>query len=157
MYDFNIHDIFQAQLTQGQNVTIPTSIQDDFGKVHTASRWMFALYIIAVILAFLTFVIGLTTLVSRLGSVVATFLAFLSFLFIAAATILAQAIFVVYRHAINDAVSQLGVTANLGTAMFAFSWVAAVGAFAAFVGFLFGICCGTGDRRRRNRWLPPKA
>jgi len=151
MFVFNIFDVFSAELYQGQNITIPPSVEDDFGKLHTASRWMFALYIVGVVFAFLTVLVGLTTLVSRFGSVITALVAFLAFLFLAAATIVAQAIFVIYRDAINNAVSQLGVTAELGAAIFSFSWVATFAALAAFFGFLFGICCGTGERRSRFR------
>lgn len=147
MYTFDFLEIFNSELFAGQSVNIPQSIQDDLGRLHTASHWMFALYIVGVILAFITVLVGLTALCTLFGSCIATFVSLMAFIFIAAATFLAQIMFMIYRNAINDTITELDVTASLGTAMFAFSWTATVAAFVAFFGFLIGICCGTGGRR----------
>lgn len=61
--------------------------------------------------------------------------------------IVAQVMFTIYRNAINNTITELNVSANLGTAMFSFSWTATLAALLAFFGFLIGICCGTGRRR----------
>jgi hypothetical protein len=151
MYTFDPVDIFSRELFAGQSVTVPQSVQDDRDRLHTASHWMFALYIVGVILAFITALAGLMALCTLFGSCVATFASLMAFIFIAAATLLAQIIYVIYRNAINDTITQLNVTANLGTAIFAFSWTATISALVAFLGFLIGICCGTGGRREYAR------
>lgn len=112
---------------------------------------MFAMYLVGVILVFLEVLIGLTTFCSRVGSVITTIVAFLAFLFVAAATIVAQVMFIIYRNVINDSITEFNVEASLGTTMFAFSWVATVATALALIGFLFGICCGTGESRRWRR------
>jgi len=147
MYVFNPAQIFSEELFVGEEVTVPASVQDDLNKLTTASHWMFALYIVAVLLLLLSVLAGLSTLCSRLGSIVTTLLSLVALVFIAAATLVAQVIFLIYSHAINDTTQELNVKATLGTTMFAFSWVATVAAAAAFFGFLFGICCSSGDRR----------
>lgn len=148
MYAFDPVQIFQDELLQGQSVTVPQSVQDDLGKVRTASRWMFALYMVAVILLAITVLVGLTTLCTRVGSVITTIVSFLGLLFVTAASLVAQIMFVIYRNAINNTITQLNVSADLGTTMFAFSWTAVAAALIAFIGFTFGICCGTGEHRR---------
>jgi hypothetical protein len=150
MYVFDPVEIFSSELLSGASVSVPASIQNDLDKVRTASRWMFALYIVGVCLSFLTLVIGLTALCSRVGSVFTTLVAFLAFLFITAATLVAQIMFIVYRNVINNAITELNVTASLGTTMFALSWAAAAAALFAFIGFMFGICCGTGANRNKR-------
>ena len=162
MYTFDPVQIFSQELFAGQSVNIPQSIQNNLGRLHTASQWMFAMYIVSVCLEFITVLIGLTALCTQFGSIVTTFVSFLAFLFIAAATLVAQIMFVIYRNVINGTIAQLNVSASLGTAMFAFSWTASAAALVAFIGFMFGICCGTGQRGyyggkyenagRRRRW-----
>ena len=76
---------------------------------------------------------------------------FLAFLFIAAATVVAQVMFVIYRNTVNDTIPEFNVQASLGKTIFVFSWIATAAAAAAFIGFYFGICCGTGESRRWNR------
>ena len=156
LYTFDIVQIFQDQLLAGYTVTIPASIENDLNKLHTASRWMFALYLTGVILIFLTVVTGLLALRFFFGSMLAVFVSFLAFLFWGAATIVAQVTFVIYRNAINSAIKQLNVSASLGTTMFAFSWVAVVCIVVAFIGFCLGSCCGTGESGRRRGWRREK-
>lgn len=151
LYWFDPVSIFENELFNGQSVVIPASIQADFNKVETASHWMFAMYIVAVILIFLEVLVGFTTLCSRVGSAITAIVSFLAFLFIAAATVVAQVMFVIYRNAINNTITEFNVQASLGSAMFAFSWIATAAAAAAFIGFFFGICCGTGESRRWSR------
>jgi len=146
MYTFDITQIFSQELFAGQTVDIPQSISDNLGSLHTASHWMFAFYMVGVILAFITVLVGLTALCTRFGSVITTIVSGLAFLFIIAATLVAQVIFAIYRNAINGTIAELNVSASLGTAMFAFSWTASLAALVAFVGFTCGICCGTGRR-----------
>jgi len=151
LYWFDPVSIFSNELFSGQSVVIPSSIQNDFNKVETASHWMFAMYLVGVILVFLEVLIGFTTLCTRVGSVITTIVSFLAFLFVAAATVVAQVMFAIYRNAINNSITQFNVQASLGTTMFAFGWAATAAAAAAFIGFLFGICCGTGESRRWRR------
>ena len=53
MYTFDLVPIFSKELITGQSVTIPQSIQDHIDKLYTATHWMFALYIVGVVLAFI--------------------------------------------------------------------------------------------------------
>jgi len=156
MYTFDIVQIFEDQLLAGYNVTIPADIENDLNQLHTASRWMFALYLVGVIFIFLTVLTGLLALCSFFGSILAVFLSILAVLFWGAATILAQVTFIIYRNAINNTITQLNVSASLGTTMFVFSWVAAVCVFVAFFGFCLGSCCGSGESGRRRGWRREK-
>jgi len=144
MYVFDPTEIFSQELLAGETVDIPQSISNDLGKLHTASRWMFAMYLVGVILAFITLVVSLTALCTRFGSVVTTIGSGLAFVFIVAATLVAQVMFVIYRNVINGSITELNVSASLGTSIFAFSWTASAAALVAFCGFTCGICCGTG-------------
>lgn len=156
MYTFDIVQIFESQLLAGQSVNIPSSIQDDLGRIHTASHWMFALYLVGVILIFLTVLNGFFALCFLFGSLLAVFVSFLALLFWAAATVLAQVMFTIYRNAINDTIAELDVSANLGTAMFAFSWTATLCILVACLGFCLGSCCGTSGTERPRYWRREK-
>lgn len=151
MYTFDPTQIFSRELYAAGSITIPSSIQDNLGRLHTASHWMFALYIVGVVLAFITILIGFASLRTRSGSVMSTCVSFLAFLFIGAATLVAQILFLIYRNVVNNTITELNVSASLGTTIFIFSWTATAAALAAFFGFMFGICCGTGERRRSKR------
>jgi hypothetical protein len=160
MYVFDPFQVFSGELISGQSIIIPQSIQNALGRLHTASRWMFALYMVGVILAFITVMVGLVALCTMLGSCIAIFASLFAFIFIGAATILAQVMFMIYQNVINNTISELNISASLGTAMFAFSWIATIAALIAFFGFLIGICCGTGGRRssamrEKNDTVPP--
>ena len=154
MYTFDLVPIFSKELITGQSVTIPQSIQDHIDKLYTATHWMFALYIVGVVLAFIAVIVGLTTLFSLAGSCIATVVSLFALIFITAATLVAQIIFVIYRNVINDTITQFNVTASLGTAMIAFSWTATITMLIAFFGFFIGICCGTGGRRYARDGVP---
>jgi SUR7/PalI family len=145
MYVFNPVEIFQQQLLIGEEVIVPQSVQDNLTRLTQASHWMFALYMLSAILLFFVALAGLSTLCVRLGSVITTVLSFIALIFITAATLLAQVMFAIYRNAINDTIPVLNVKASLGSTMFGLSWAATVSALAAFVGFLFGICCSAGE------------
>jgi hypothetical protein len=151
MYTFDPTQIFSQELLAGQSITIPSSIQNDLGRLHTASHWMFALYIVGVVLAFITVLIGFTALCTRSGSVWSTLFSFLAFIFIGAATLVAQILFLIYRNVINDTITEFNVSASLGTTIFGFSWTATAAALVAFFGFMFGICCGTREKRGFRR------
>jgi len=150
MYVFNPVPIFQSELLQGQNVTVPQSVQDDIGHLQTASHWMFALYLVAAILLFITVLVGLTSLCFLVGSIITTIVSFLALVFIFGASIVAQIMFVIYRNAINNTIPVFNVSATLGTEMFAFTWTAVACALVSFFGFLFGICCGSARVYRRG-------
>lgn len=146
-YAFDPTEIFSSELVAGENITIPTSVEDQLDKVKTATRWMFALYLSGISVVFTTFLVGLTTLCSRRGSVCATCTACLSFTCVGIATVIAQVMFSAYANVINDTVKDFNVTASLGKTMFILSWGATAAALLAFVGFMFGICCGEGAPR----------
>jgi hypothetical protein len=160
MYVFDPFQVFSSELISDQSVVIPQSIQNALGRVHTASRWMFALYMVGVVLAFITVMVGLMALCTVLGSCIAAFVSLFAFIFIGAATVVAQVMFTIYQNVINNTVTELNVSASLGMTMFAFSWTATIAALIAFFGFLIGICCGTGGRRsdaKREKYdvVPP--
>ena len=151
MYSFNPIPIISDELLSGEEVIVPQSIQDGLGRLNTASRWMFVMYIIGLIFAFLTILTGLTSLFARRGSAISAVVSFLAFLFIGAATVVATVTFILYMDAVNNAESQFGVVASLGTTMFAFSWTATGASLGASIGFCLGGCCGTGERKRGFR------
>jgi len=150
MYVFNPVTIFNTELLKGQNVTVPQSIQNNLDRLTTASHWMFALYIVAACLLFITCIIGFTALCFFVGSVVSTLVALLALIFTFAASMLATIMFTIYRNAINNTITTLNVSATLGTTMFALTWTAVVCGLLAFLGFLPGLCCGH-DKPRRSR------
>jgi chromate transport protein ChrA len=73
-------------------------------------------------------------------------LSLIGFLLILTSSTLAQAMFILYRNAINDTMQSLNVSVSLGTAIFAFTWFAVLCALIACWCFWFGFCC----RKNKN-------
>ena len=76
---------------------------------------------------------------------VSAILAFLNALFVTAASIIATAMFIIFRNVISS-VREINIGANVGVTMFAFMWVAS--AFAIFAWLVqTGLCCCCASRR----------
>lgn len=109
---------FQPQNAFGTTNGIPSDILDNSSTYYYLSRISYGFYIVA--LAFTVFSLGLAAIgcCSRLASAVASFFSFVGLLFVAAASAMITATYVMARNAFSDS----GVSSSLGVKMLAFTW-----------------------------------
>ncbi|KAI4154895.1 MAG: hypothetical protein LQ341_000263 [Variospora aurantia] len=146
MYWFNPVEILLSELLAGATIALPSNIIDALALVRKASRWMFALFLTGASLTVPSILLAPLSIYTRWASLPLTVLAFLAALTITVATIVASAMFVIFKEAIHSAADTVNIGVELGAKMFAFMWIASG---AAILGWLiqFGGCCCCASRR----------
>jgi hypothetical protein len=151
MNRFNPVSILLNELLRGATIALPGQINSALKLVRIASHWMFASFLVGACITFTCIFLapmgfsskprwqhrGRRILCREIPLMVWTFLALL---FTAGASVIATAMFVIFRNTFESA-PQLNIQASLGKPMLAFMWTA-VGF--NLMGFLvqFGTCCG---------------
>lgn len=127
-------------------VALPSNITDALTLVRIASHWMFALFLAGVCLTVPSIVLAPLSVYSRWASLPLTVLTFLTALTVTTATIIASAMFIIFRKAIHSATDTLNIGAEIGTKMFVFMWIASA---TAILGCLIQVtqCCCCASRR----------
>jgi hypothetical protein len=106
---------------------------------------MFGLFLTSACLSFVLMFLMPISVLSRWWTLPVAILAFLNALFVTAASIIATAMFIIFRNVISS-VRKLNISAEVGKSMFAFMWVAS--AFAIFAWIVqTGLCCCCASRR----------
>ena len=107
---------------------------------------MFGLFLTGAVLDFVMIFLAPLSLFSKWVSLPITILTFFAALCTTVATVLATAIFIIFR---NAAKSQTGlnINAEIGKKMFAFMWVATAFSLFAFI-IQIGMCCCCKSRRK---------
>lgn len=107
---------------------------------------MFVLFLTGACLAVPSILLTPLSIYTRWASLPLTILTFLTALSITVATVVASAMFIIFKKAIHSAADTVNIEAELGTKMFAFMWIASG---AAILGWLiqFGECCCCASRR----------
>ena len=106
---------------------------------------MFGLFLTSACLSFVLMFLMPISVVSRWWTLGIAILAFLNALFVTAASIIATAMFIIFRNVISS-VREINIGASVGVTMFAFMWVAS--AFAIFAWLVqTGLCCCCASRR----------
>ena len=124
---------------------LPNSLTAGLDSYHAASKAMFVLYCAALAATCFTIVVGFSAIFSRWGSFVTTFFAAAATVANLGATILATAMFIVLRTALNhnleDDYDIKSSTSNSGLIV---SWLACAFATAAGFFWLLSVCCCSG-------------
>lgn len=107
---------------------------------------MFALFLAGTCLAVPSILLTPFSVYTRWASLPLTILTFLTAFSITVATIVASAMFIIFKKVIHSALDSVNIEAELGTKMFAFMWIASA---AAILGWLiqFGECCCCASQR----------
>ncbi|KAL8711320.1 MAG: hypothetical protein Q9220_004217 [cf. Caloplaca sp. 1 TL-2023] len=147
MYWFNPVEIIHSELLAGATtLTLPSDITDALVLVRKASHWMFALFLTSACLTVPSIFLAPLSIHTRWASLPLTVLTFLTALTSTAASIIASAMFIIFKKAIHSATDTLDIRAKLGAKMFVFMWIATG---AALLGWLiqFGQCCCCASQR----------
>jgi hypothetical protein len=126
-------------------VALPADIETILHILKTASQWMFSLFITGTVCEFVLIFITPLSLYSRWAAFAIAFLTFIAALFTTVATVLATAMFIIFRNAIKG-FSEVNIGANIGTKMFVFMWIASGFAILAWL-IQTGLCCCCASRR----------
>ncbi|KAI9827069.1 MAG: hypothetical protein M1819_007061 [Sarea resinae] len=145
LYWFNPVDIILNELLAGATIALPATITDALHLAKTASHWMFGLFLTGAILSYLMIFLVPLSIYTRWASLPISIITFLAALCVTAATIIATAMFIIFRNVFTGA-TEVNIGAKLGSEMFAFMWIAS--AF-SILGWLFqlGMCCCCASRR----------
>ncbi|KAL8953730.1 MAG: hypothetical protein Q9222_000412 [Ikaeria aurantiellina] len=146
MYWFNPVEIILSELLAGATIALPSDITDALVLVRKASHWMFGLFLTSACLAVPSIFLAPLSIYTRWASLPLTILTFVTALTATAASIIASAMFIIFKKAIDGAAETVNIQAELGTKMFVFMWMASG---AALLGWLiqFGQCCCCASQR----------
>jgi len=126
-------------------VNLPADINDILDLIHLVSNWIFGLFLTATVLSFVLIFVMPISIYTRWLTLVVAILAFLNALFVTVASVIATVMFIIFRNTIGG-VAELNISAEIGTTLFAFMWVAS--AFAIFAWLVqMGLCCCCASRR----------
>lgn len=163
-YWFNPVEIILSELLVGASIALPTDVTSILHIVKIASTWMFACFIVGVVLSFLCIFIAPMAYSQKprwshkakrvfFRSLPITILTFLALLFTAAGAVIATVMFVIFKNAFAD-VTELNIKAELGIRMLAFEWTAVALLLVGFlmqIGTCCGICCCNGRRKAARK------
>lgn len=141
---------------------LPSNLQKTLKTYKAVSKWMFIAYIIAIIATAVELVVGLTAICSRLGSLVTSIISGVAFVFTAAASVTATAMFAVFVGTFNTALKQYGMHGAMGSNIYVATWLATAFALCGTMFWLFSSCCCAARSpyhggQRRNRVMAEKA
>lgn len=161
-YAFQPVTVWGLNSTSSDEDILPSGLRDAIKTYQKVSKWMFIAYIIAFAATVAQLVVGLTAICSKLGSFVTSLISGVAFLFTAAASITATAMFAVLVAAFNTDLKQYGLHGSMGKNIYVATWIATAFAFAGPVFWLFSACCCSTrspyhGEHRRNRVMAEKA
>ncbi|WPH01077.1 Hypothetical protein R9X50_00391200 [Acrodontium crateriforme] len=145
LYWFNPVDILQSELLAGATIALPAEIDTILHIIRIVSFWMFALFLVGIILSFIMVFLAPLAVYTRWASLPIVIVTFLAALFTTVAAILATVMFIIMQTAITS-VTELNIGASIGIEMFIFMWIGAITSVLAFV-IQFGMCCCCASRR----------
>ncbi|KAF1839223.1 integral membrane protein [Decorospora gaudefroyi] len=145
LYWFNPVEILRNQLLAGASINLPADINDILDLIKLVSNWMFGLFLTGTVLSFVLIFVMPISIYTRWLTLVVAILAFLNAIFVTVGSVIATVMFIIFRNTIGS-VAELNISAEIGTTMFAFMWVAS--AFAIFAWLVqMGLCCCCASRR----------
>ncbi|KAL4960138.1 SUR7/PalI family-domain-containing protein [Aspergillus stella-maris] len=152
---FNPTEIWNLDRLGLENA-IPDDLQDALNVYKNVSKWMSIAYIIAFAATGLEILLGITAIFSRWGSCITTLIAIAAFLFTAAASATATAMFAVISGVFNDKIKPYGIEGDMGRNIYAATWLATAFSLAAALFWAISSCCCSGrspynHRHGRNR------
>ncbi|KAI4130453.1 MAG: hypothetical protein LQ347_003375, partial [Umbilicaria vellea] len=115
MFWFDPVAVWKLNSTAGGVNTSTVVSKGALDTYHTASKWMFITYCVAIIATAVELVVGLTALFSRLGSFATTVVSVVSSVFVLGFGVAATVIYAVLLGTLNGALKQYNVHASLGT------------------------------------------
>ncbi|KAL9621131.1 MAG: hypothetical protein Q9160_004382 [Pyrenula sp. 1 TL-2023] len=122
----------------------PKELNNGLKAYKTVSKWMYIAYACALATTIVELVVGLFAICSRWGSFFTTLFSAFSFLFTAAASITATALFSVLGGAFNTALKPYGIKGSIGRQMMITTWLAVAFSLGASFFWTLSVCCCSG-------------
>ncbi|KKF93358.1 SUR7 family protein pun1 [Ceratocystis platani] len=139
-YWFNPVDVIMSELLAGAQIALPMELVNALTLLRIASKVMFALFLIGIILNFLLIFASLLAIRSRAWSIPLISLSLISTLMIGAATILGTVMSVTAKYAVQLQ-SELNIRGVISSAMLAAMWIASILTAASFFMHCSLGCC----------------
>lgn len=165
-FSFDPVDVWGLNSTSAASAVddiLPSNLHKALNTYKSVSKWMFIAYIIAFGATAVELIVGLFAICSRLGSLVTSLISGVAFLFTAAASITATAMFAVFLGAFNTDLKQYGMHGSMGKNIYVATWIATAFALGGTFFWLFSSCCCAarspyhGGRGSRGRVMAEKA
>lgn len=125
----------QPEKNFGTTKGVPQDFIDNHDTYFYLSRFAFPFFLIGIFFAVLSLIMGTLAYVSRLGAAITSSITFLAFIFVAAASAVETACYVMARDAFND---QKSGSAHLGVKLMAFAWTTTACLLFSLIGFCMG-------------------
>lgn len=159
-YWFNPVQILVDELLAGATIALPGGVTDALSIVETASHWMFGCFLTGTVLTFLAIFLAPLGFSSKprwshrgrrifFREIPLMLFTLVTLILTAGASAVATVMFTIFRNVFESA-PELNISAELGTPMLAFMWIAS--GF-NLLGFLFqtgtccGVCCCSGKKK----------
>ncbi|KAI4269907.1 MAG: hypothetical protein LQ337_007009 [Flavoplaca oasis] len=156
LYWFNPVEILLSELLAGASIALPSQITDALDLVRTASRWMFVFFLTGACLTLPTALLAPLAIYTRWASFPLAILTFLTAFTTTVASVIATAMFLIFKSAVQSAAETVNIQAEIGIKMFVFMWFAAGAAILGSLIHFAQCCCCTSARdvrtgRRKGR------
>jgi len=147
---FNPVEVWGLNGTNAESL-LPKELKDGLNTYKDVAKYMFIVYVIAMVATIVELLIGISAMFSRWGSFVTTFFAAIGFFFTLAASLIATILFAALTTAFNNVFKPYGIKGGLGLPMFRTTWVAVLFSGAAAFFWFISICCCSGRSPYKTR------
>ncbi|KAL5120561.1 hypothetical protein ACEQ8H_001580 [Pleosporales sp. CAS-2024a] len=145
LYWFNPVAILRNELLAGASINLPADINHILKLIRLVSNWTFGLFLSGACLTFVLIFLMTLSVFTRWLALPVAILAFLNALIVTVASVLATAMFVIFRNTITS-VKELNIGAKIGIPLFVFMWIASAFTILAWL-VQMGLCCCCASRR----------
>lgn len=149
---FNPVEVWGLNGTGAENL-FPKELKDGLDTYKNVSKYMFIVYVIALVATIVELLIGVSAMFSRWGSFVTTFFAVIAFIFTFAASLISTILFAALKTDFNHVFKAYNIKGSLGLPMLRTTWLAVLFSGAAAFFWFISICCcsGRSPYKGRNR------
>ncbi|KAL2013242.1 hypothetical protein VTN00DRAFT_767 [Thermoascus crustaceus] len=146
---FNPVEVWHLNGTGVENL-FPEELQKGLNTYKSVTKWMFVAYIIAFFATAAEILVGVFAICSRWGSCVTSLVSSVSAFFTIAASVTATALYAILTGTFNNALKPYQIHGNMGSHMYATTWLAVAFSLGATMFWLLSSCCCSGSSPYRS-------
>lgn len=150
---FNPIEVWNLKETGLEN-GLPSGMRKSLNLYKNVSKWMFIAYIVAFVATVVELVVGIFAICSRWGSCVTTLVSGVAFLFTAAASVTATAMFATVTGAFNENLKNYGMHGSMGKNIYVTTWLAVAFSLGAALFWMLSTCCCSGRSPYNHKNTP---
>ncbi|OGM40480.1 integral membrane protein [Aspergillus bombycis] len=150
---FNPIEVWNLEETGVEN-GLPSGLRKSLNLYKNVSKWMFIAYIVAFVATVVELVVGVFAICSRWGSCVTTLISGVAFLFTAAASVTATAMFATVTGAFNENLKDYGMHGSMGKNIYVTTWLAVAFSLGAALFWMLSTCCCSGRSPYNHKNTP---